>query len=140
MARRNPLNRRAAPDGVARTGFAAPVGFSALALGALGAGIWVGWALAAPSAVPVPKPRPTMAALPKTPPPHPQSVPLPRKRPEAAIKARAYAEAEMGLRGPVFSSQPSVQVKVQPGTGAFAVAPTNETSAADMAALKQVLE
>ncbi|HZD91676.1 MAG TPA: transglycosylase SLT domain-containing protein, partial [Pseudolabrys sp.] len=111
-----------------------------LALGALGAGIWVGWALAAPSAVPVPKPRPAIAALPKTPPPHPQTVPLPRKRPEAAIKARAYAEAEMGLRGPVFSSHPSVQVKVQPGTGAFAVAPTSETSAADIAALKQVLE
>lgn len=113
-------------------------GLAGIGVIGLGAGLWAGLALAAPERVPVPQARPELAAPPKTAPP--PSVPLPRKRPQAARMATAYAQAAIGLRGPVFASHPTVKVLVQPSNGAFAVADTSETSAADMAALKAVIE
>ncbi len=138
LAKRNPLNRGAVLEALGLTG-AGILGRGAIGLGALGAGIWAGWALAAPEAVPVPRPRPAMAALPGVPPaPHP--VPLPRKRPRAAAISTAYAQAAVGLRGALFASHATFKPMARPTSGPFAIAPTSETSAADMAALRQVIE
>jgi len=138
VAKRKPLDRRRVPG---RASSAGPMGWAILGLGALSAGIWAGWAMAAPAAVPVPHPRPvpvatTAPATPKAPAP----VPLPRKRPITARMATAFAETTLGLRGPVFARHPAVKPGERPTKGAFAVAPTSETSAADLAALKQVID
>ena len=138
-AKRNPLNRRPVP-GAAGLGGIGILGLSALGLGALGAGICTGWALAAPEAIPMPRPRPAMAALPKVTPPPPSQVPLPHRRPRAAKMATAYADASLGLRGPVFATHPKLESKDRPAKGAFSVAPTTETSAADLAALKEAID
>ena len=134
VARWNPLHWWAARDG------AGLAGIGILGLGALGAGICAGWALAAPEAIPMPRPRPVMAALPKMPPPHPSAVPLPRKRPRTvAVATSAYAQAAVGLRGAMFASRTTFKPMARPTSGPFSIAPTSETSAADLAALKQVL-
>ncbi len=138
VAKRNPPARRRVPG---RAGWASLTGWAILGLGALSAGIWAGWAMAAPAAVPTPHPRPVTAA--KAAPAAPKAttpVPLPRKRPITARMATTFAETTLGLRGPVFTSHPAVKPAGRPAKGAFAVAPTNETSAADLAALKQVIE
>ncbi len=129
VAKRNPLYRWAAPNGVGRAG----VGI--LGLGALGAAICAGWALAAPAAVPAPRPRPAMATVPQA--GHP--VPLPRKRPYAANITTAYAQAAAGLRGSLSGTHASFKPMARPTAGPFAIAPTSETSAADLAALKEII-
>ncbi len=136
VTKRIPLNRRAAPGGAELAGVGT-LGLGAF-LGVLGAGLWVGWALAAPEAVP--RSRPAMAAPPKTAPTPAHPVPLPRKRPRSATMATADPKAAIGLRGPVFASHPTVKPVVKPSNGAFAVAETSGTSAADMAALKKIIE
>ncbi len=140
VAKRNPPVRRGGPG---RADWAGLKGWAILGLGALSAGIWAGWVLAAPAAVPVPRPRPAAAAkaapaVPK--PPAQPAVPLPRKRPITARMATAFAEKTLGLRGPVFASHPDVKAGERPAKGAFAIASTAETSPADLAALKQVIE
>ncbi len=133
VAKWNPLHWWAARDG------AGLAGIGILGLGALGAGICAGWALAAPETVPMPRPRPAMAAaLPKMPPV--PAVPLPRKRPRSvAVATSAYAQAAVGLRGSLFTSRATFKPMARPTSGPFSIAPTSETSAADLAALKQVL-
>ena len=141
LAKRNPLNRGATRDG------AALASLGVLGLGALCAGVWAGWALAAPEAIPMPRAKPAMAAAARVTPPassasSPASspVPLPRKRPQAAHMVNAYADASVHLRGPVFTTHPEIKPKGRPAKGAFSVAPTTETSAADLAALKSVID
>ncbi len=128
VAKRNPLYRWAAPNGVRR-------GIGILGLGALGAGIWAGWALAAPETVPVPRPRPTMAAFPKA--THP--VPLPPNRPHAANTTTAYAQAAAGLHSSLLASRSAFKPMVRSTAGPFAIAATSDTSAADLAALREVI-
>ena len=138
VAKRNPPDRRRMPG---RAGWAGLTGWAILGLGALSTGIWAGWAMAGPAAVPMPHSRPVPAA--QAAPAAPKSstpVPLPRKRPITAKMATAFAETTLGLRGPVFASHPTVKPWIRPAKGAFSVAPTSETSSADLASLKQVIE
>ncbi len=141
VAKRNPPVRRKEPG---RPPWAALTGWAILGLGALSAGLWAGWAIAAPAAVPkvpMPRARPATAAsaLPAVPKGPGTPVPLPRQRPITARMATAFAERTLGLRGPVFVSHPDIKAAGRPAKGAFAIAPTEATSTADLAALKQVI-
>jgi soluble lytic murein transglycosylase len=107
-------------------------------------------AMAAHKKVPLPQPRPhslktlglkTVAVAQTPPPPHlPGRAPLPQKRPSAGGGISSYAQVDAGLRGALFASRATFTPLARPATGAFAVAPTASTSAADIAAVKQVLE
>ncbi|MEJ2626825.1 MAG: hypothetical protein P8Z80_20725 [Pseudolabrys sp.] len=145
VAKRNPPVGRMVPR---RADWAGLTGWAILGLGALSAGIWAGWVMAAPATVPLPHPRPAVTAkavptakatpaAPKVTIPAP--VPLPRKRPIIAKMAAAFAKTTLGPRGAVFASHSAVEPAERPAKGAFAVAPTRETSAADRAALERVI-
>jgi soluble lytic murein transglycosylase len=115
----------------------------------------VGPVLAAGQKVPLPRPRPPIltgsihhpAAAPKAPPRTiAAAVPLPVRRPVAGHATRkngalnAFAQANVGLRGAVFASRATFQPLVRPVSGPFSIAPTTSTSAADLAALKVVID
>jgi soluble lytic murein transglycosylase len=99
-----------------------------------------GPATAAPKKVPLPLPRPAVLgrvlASPATPPTTP--VRLPEKRPPQDINA--FAQANVALRGSLFASIAVIKPIVRPVSGPFALAPTASTSAADIAAVKQVID
>jgi peptidoglycan lytic transglycosylase len=96
--------------------------------------------------VPLPRPRPhintakqaaalaTAAQLP------PQIAPLPRRRPPADSPALAYAQANVGLHGAIFESRATFKPLARPVSGPFAIAHSAPTSAADIAAVKRVIE
>jgi len=65
-----------------------------------------------------------------------EKVPLPRPRP--AINA--FAQASVALRGSLFATSAEIKPMARPVSGPFALAPTPSTSAADIAAVKQVIE
>ena len=68
-------------------------------------------------------------------------VPLPPKRPTAGGGGlAAFVQANVGLRGALFASRATFQPLARPVSGPFAIAPTAATSAADIAAVKQVIE
>jgi soluble lytic murein transglycosylase len=82
---------------------------------------------------------PVKNAAPKV--PAPQALHLPPKRPaKAGAELSAYAQANVGLRGTIFSSRATFKPLVRPASGPFAVAPTPSTSAADIALVKQVID
>lgn len=106
-----------------------------VAIGVLGISALVtGAALAATRMTPLPRPRPLAARLPTPRPP----VPLPRKRPIVASLA-AHKLTGPELKPGLFASRPAKEPSIRPASGAFAVAATAHTSAADIAALKQVI-
>ncbi|HTQ82759.1 MAG TPA: lytic transglycosylase domain-containing protein [Pseudolabrys sp.] len=100
----------------------------------------VGPAMAAREKVPFPRPRPAvlgrLVAAPVA--PAARSVPLPEKRPPQDINAAAQASA--GLHGALFAGSATIKPMARPVSGPFAVALTPSTSAADIAAVKQVIE
>jgi len=113
------------------------------ALAAVGA-LCAGPAMAASQKVPLPQSRPAIPAAkgpsakaPATPVAH--NVPLPLKRPTAGGLS-AFAQANVGLRGALFASRAAFKPLARPASGPFAVAPMTTTSAADIAAVKQVIE
>lgn len=68
---------------------------------------------------------------------------LPPAGKHAATDAKglsAFAQAPVGLRGSLNSVQASFKPLVRPAAGPFSVAPTNATSAADIALVKQVID
>ena len=99
----------------------------------------VGTAWAGPKTPPLPPVRPALHAAAK--PGLLRPVPLPRRRPQAAGSGlSAYAQAGAGLHGALFTAQAHFRPLVRPVSGPFAIAPTTSTSAADLAALKEVIE
>src|SRR5262249_27235301 len=68
----------------------------------------------------------------------PQIAPLPPKRPAVDSSALAYAQANVGLHG--FQSSVTINPLVRPASGPFAIANSAPTSAADIAAVKRVIE
>ena len=52
----------------------------------------------------------------------------------------SFAQASVGLRGSLNSAHATFKPLVRPAAGPFSVAPTNATSAADIALVKQVIE
>jgi soluble lytic murein transglycosylase len=101
---------------------------------------------ASPQKVPLPRPRPALPATPVKSAAAPQAkpaahaVPLPHTRPGAVTAMSSYAQANVGLRGALFTSAATFQPMVRPTAGPFAVAASTATSPADITALKQVLE
>ena len=93
--------------------------------------------------VPLPRPRPAIeagkqAAKTTT---APTNAPLPQKRPPTnSAGLSAFAQANVGLRGALFESRATFKPLVRPVSGPFAIAPTAATSAADIAAVKRVIE
>jgi soluble lytic murein transglycosylase len=68
-----------------------------------------------------------------------RKAPLPQSRPsERGLSA--FAQANVGLRGSLFASSATFTPMLRPTAGPFAIAPTAATSAADIAAVKQVIE
>ena len=106
---------------------------------AIAAGLLGGSALAGPK-TPLPPVRPAIHAAAK-PAPVLRDVPLPRQRPRAADRglSSAYAVASLGPSG-VLSAIGAFKALGRPLSGPFAIAPTSSTSAADLAALKLVVE
>src|SRR5262245_3642275 len=100
--------------------------------------------------VPLPRPRPAInTAKPSTPPaptqtsaaPQQRGVPLPHTRPSDNKGGfSSYAQANVGLRGAVFETRAFFKPLARPTAGPFAIAPTAATPAADIAAVKQVIE
>ncbi|MBI3702562.1 MAG: transglycosylase SLT domain-containing protein [Rhizobiales bacterium] len=102
--------------------------------------------MAAAQKVPLPRPRPAIvAAKQPAPPAKPRepiaasTAPLPQARP-VERSAPVFVQDNAGLRGSLFAPSATLPSMLRPTTGPFAVAPTAITSAADTAAVKQVIE
>jgi soluble lytic murein transglycosylase len=73
-------------------------------------------------------------------------VPMPVRRPairhahKKGTGLNAFAQANVGMRGALFAGRATFQPLVRPVSGPFSIAPTTSTSAADLAALKVVIE
>ena len=102
--------------------------------------------MAAAQKVPLPRPRPAIIAAKHPAPPAKtkgavavaaRKAPLPRPSNRGAS---AFAQANVGLRGSLFASSATFPSMLRPTAGPFALAPTTATSAADIAAVKQVIE
>jgi soluble lytic murein transglycosylase len=52
----------------------------------------------------------------------------------------SFAQANVGVRGAMFAASASFKPLVRPASGPFALAPTTTTSAADIAAVKRVID
>ncbi len=69
------------------------------------------------------------------------SAPLPQKRqPANSPGLSSFAQANVGLHGALFESRATFKPLARPVSGPFAIAPTAATSAADVAAVKRVIE
>ena len=91
--------------------------------------------------VPLPRPRPTIQNGKQAAAPVARNAPLPQKRPPADTKAlSSFAQANVGLHGTIFESRATFKPLARPVSGPFALAPTAATSAADVAAVKRVIE
>ena len=98
--------------------------------------------------VPLPRPRPaintakqTTAPVAATAPLAPKTAPLPQKRPPANSPGlSSFAQANVGLHGAIFESRAFFKPLARPASGPFAIAPTAATPAADIAAVKRVIE
>jgi soluble lytic murein transglycosylase len=98
-----------------------------------------GAALAAREKVPLPRPRPAILGRLATSVVAPAAhVPVPEKRPPQDINA--FAQANVAMRGSLFATSAVIKPMARPVSGPFAPAPTSNTSAADVAAVKQVIE
>src|SRR6185437_4845459 len=88
--------------------------------------------------VPLPRPRPPVhGGKPAT----ASVTPIPQKRPPATTPATsAFAQANVGLHGALFESRAEFKPLARPASGPFAIATTAATSAADIAAVKRVIE
>ena len=90
---------------------------------------------------PTPLAQQTQKQLTQKPTPLADAAPLPRKRPASGAAAtEAFAQANVGLRGSLFTASATFKPLARPVSGPFAVAPTTSTSAADIAAVKNVIE
>ncbi len=97
--------------------------------------------LALPQQVPLPRPRPAIPGGKQAAVPAPRIAPLPQKRPATEPKAlSSFAQANVGLHGAIFESRATFKPLARPASGPFALAPTAATSAADVAAVKRVIE
>src|SRR5690242_1551209 len=102
--------------------------------------------------VPLPRPRPHIntakqvntvkqAAAPAfVAPLPPQFTPLPQKRPPVESPALAYAQANVATHGAMFESRAAMKPLARPISGPFAIAHSSATSAADIAAVRRVIE
>jgi soluble lytic murein transglycosylase len=95
--------------------------------------------LAAAQKVPLPRPRPAIPGGKQVAAPAARIAPLPQKRPTSNALS-SYAQANVGLHGALFESRATIKPIVRPVSGPFAIAPTAATPAADIAAVKRVIE
>ena len=99
-----------------------------------------GASVAAGAKVPLPSPKPAILYF-GEPVRKNANVPFPDKRPQIARQgSNAYAQANVGLRSALFATRATLKPMARPVSGPFAVALTNATSDADIAALKRVIE
>jgi soluble lytic murein transglycosylase len=97
--------------------------------------------LALPQQVPLPRPRPAIPGGKQAAAPAARIAPLPQKRPGTEPKAlSSFAQANVGLHGTIFESRATFKPLARPVSGPFALAPTAATPAADVAAVKRVIE
>ncbi len=97
--------------------------------------------LALPQQVPLPRPRPAIPGAKQAATPAARIAPLPQPRPATVPKAlSSFAQANVGLHGAIFESRATFQPLARPVSGPFALAPTAATPAADVAAVKRVIE
>jgi soluble lytic murein transglycosylase len=90
-------------------------------------------AVATHKKVPLPRPRPAHIG-------RIVAVPAPEKLSAHGPALAAFAQANVGLHGSLFASSATFKPIARPVSGPFAIAPTTSTSAADIAAVKQVIE
>lgn len=104
-------------------------------------GLCVDTALADPHKVPLPRPRPSIQSTKQAAAPAVRAAPLPQNRPVPKNTAlSSYAQANVGLHGALFETRAIIKSMVRPTSGPFAIAQTSATSAADIAAVKRVIE
>jgi soluble lytic murein transglycosylase len=108
-----------------------------IALG-LALALTAGTAAAVRKKVPLPRPRPVELARLTAAPAQARHIPTPERRPPQDVDA--FKQANVDLRRPLFASSTTIKPIVRPTSSPFATAPTTTTSAADMAAVKQVIE
>ena len=94
---------------------------------------------AAAQKVPLPRPRPAILNGKQAAAPTARITPLPQTRPTSNALS-SYAQANVALHGALFESRATIKSIVRPVSGPFAIAPTAVTSAADIAAVKRVIE
>lgn len=68
------------------------------------------------------------------------AIPLPRPRPQAGAALGSFAQANVGLRGGLHTPVAAFKPLVRPAAGPFALASGGPASAADIAAIKRVIE
>ena len=99
--------------------------------------------------VPLPRPRPPLNTAKQATPPAAQqtqaATPVAARQTQAKQDANgsglsSYAQANVGLRGALFETRAHFKPLARPAAGPFAVAPTTSTSAADIDAVKRVIE
>ncbi len=91
--------------------------------------------------VPLPRPRPAIQNEKQAAAPAARIAPLPPKRPATGSAGlSSYAQANVGLHGTIFESHAAFKPLARPVSGPFAIAPTAATAAADVAAVKRVIE
>jgi peptidoglycan lytic transglycosylase len=93
--------------------------------------------------VPLPRPRPAINTAKQTPAASAQKQAASPSQQHASQNAPAlssYAQANVGARGAIFETRTFFKPLARPTAGPFAIAPTAATSAADIAAVKQVIE
>ena len=107
-------------------------------------GLCTGVLAATEQKVPLPRPRPAINTVRQVPAPAviplaQKAAPLPQKRPDNGGLS-AFAQANVGLHGALFESRAMIKPLARPVSGPFAIAQTAATSAADIAAVKRVIE
>ena len=91
--------------------------------------------------VPLPRPRPAIQNGKQAATPTARIAPLPQKPPATGgAGMSSYAQANVGLHGTIFESRATFKQLARPVSGPFALAPTAATPAADVAAVKRVIE
>src|SRR5262245_56461442 len=93
--------------------------------------------------VPLPRPRPAINTAKQTPVTSAQkqaASPSENHAPQNGPALSSYAQANVGARGAIFQTRTFFKPLARPTAGPFSIAPTTSTSAADIAAVKQVIE
>jgi len=93
--------------------------------------------------VPLPRPRPAINTAKQTPATSAQKQAVSPSQQHGSPNAPAlssFAQANVGTRGAIFENRAFFKPLARPAAGPFAIAPTEATSAADIAAVKRVIE
>src|SRR5262245_11569383 len=90
--------------------------------------------------VPLPRPRPAINSAKETPATSAQKQAPQKHASQNAPALSSFAQANVATRGAIFETRAFFKPLARPTAGPFAVAPNETTSAADIAAVKRVIE